>query len=262
MQLSERLNTLRQPLREDGWPVGLIVLWTLLMISIPIQRWVIGDDALSVGMTLGVVVQASAVLAVLVRAWGWREVGRTAVIVSVLTFGVEWLGSTTGFPFGPYDYTERLQPQLFHVPLLIPLAWLMMLPAAWAVADRWRARRWQFVAVSALALTAWDLFLDPQMVAWNFWVWDNPGGYFGIPWSNYFGWLLTAAVVTLVVKPKRLPVRPLLTIYTITWFLQTFGLLFFWAMPGPAIVGGVVMGGFVWLGWRGAATSDGLLTEA
>ena len=41
----------------------------------------------------------------------------------------EAIGSKTGFPFGAYHYTDRLQPQLLGVPLLIPLAWLMMLPA-------------------------------------------------------------------------------------------------------------------------------------
>ena len=252
MQLSERLETIRAPLRVGGLPLGLIVLWTLVMVSIPIQRWVIGDDALSLGMTLGVVVQATAVLSILVQAWGWRETGRTAVIVAILTFGVEWLGSSTGFPFGQYDYTTRLQPQLFHVPLLIPLAWLMMLPSAWAVA--WLITggrsRLAFIGLSALAMTAWDLFLDPQMVAWGFWVWDQPGGYFGIPWLNFFGWALTAAVMTTLARPENLPTRPLLLIYSITWLLETIGLFFFWGLPGPALVGFVVMGSFVAVAWR------------
>src|SRR5690606_41755819 len=31
----------------------------------------------------------------------------------------------------------------------------------------------KFILVSALALTVWDLFLDPQMVAWGFWIWER-----------------------------------------------------------------------------------------
>ena len=64
------------------------------------------------------------------------------------------------------------------------------------------------------------------------------------------GWWGTAVLLTALIEPKNLPARPLLIIYTITWFLETFGLLFFWGLPGPALVGGVVMGLFGWLGWR------------
>ena len=31
-----------------------------------------------------------------------------AILIMVLTFGVELLGSNTGFPFGEYDYTTAL----------------------------------------------------------------------------------------------------------------------------------------------------------
>jgi putative membrane protein len=37
------------------------------------------------------------------------------------------------------------------------------------------------------------------------WVWDQPGGYFGIPWQNYAGWLLSAAVMTALAAPLNVP---------------------------------------------------------
>jgi putative membrane protein len=182
----------------------------------------------------------------------------TAVLITVLTLFVEWLGSTTGFPFGSYTYTDLVQPQIAHVPILIPAAWFMMLPPAWAAAwllhaqlpANWATKRWLFPLLAGLTFTAWDLFLDPQMAAWGLWIWDNPGGYFGIPWVNSVGWWGTAVLLTALIRPKDLPIKPLLIIYTITWFLETFGLLFFWNLAGPALVGGAVMGIFVWLGWR------------
>ncbi|NUQ06250.1 MAG: carotenoid biosynthesis protein, partial [Anaerolineae bacterium] len=116
-----------------------------------------------------------------------------------------------------------------------------------------------FIGWSALAFTAWDLFLDPQMVGWGLWVWQEPGAFhfFGIPWSNYAGWLLAALVLTtaasLIAPVRRLPVAPLLLIYGITWFLETFGLILFWNQPGPGIAGGVVMGVFLLAALRRAA---------
>jgi putative membrane protein len=252
------LTTRLEPLNRKRIPTYFIISWVLAMVGLPIMKWVWGPKVIPLGLTLGVLLQATAVFLILRDRWRWQKTAGTAVLIAVLTLFVEWLGSTTGFPFGGYDYTTLMQPQIAHVPVLIPFAWFMMLPCAWAVASqiqaqlptRWSNNRWLYPLLAGLALTAWDLFLDPQMVAWGLWVWDNPSGYFGIPWSNYLGWLGTAVLLTALIRPQKLPVKPLLIIYTITWFLETFGLLFFWGLAGPALVGGVVMGLFVWLGWR------------
>jgi putative membrane protein len=163
---------------------------------------------------------------------------------------VEYIGSKTGFPFGRYHYSDRLQPQLGHVPLLIPVAWLMMLPPAWAIAETIAPQHGLgFVVVSALAFTAWDLYLDPQMVRWRLWVWERPGGYFGIPWVNYGGWILASGTMTAILRPGDLPLVPLQLIYVITWLLQVIGLGVFWQQPAPALCGFLGMGSLVVWAW-------------
>ena len=237
------------PLAPRDW---LIVLWLNTMILIPIVRWMAGDRVLHWGVFAGVILQAGAVLAVLHATWGTRETLRVAAIVMPLAWLIEFTGSTTGIPFGAYHYTATLAPLLGGVPLVIPVAWLMMLPPAWAVASILTGHHhgWRFVGVSALAFTAWDLFLDPQMVGWGYWVWDQPGQYFGVPVLNFVGWFIAAGLITLAVRPKEPPMLPLLVIYTITWFLQTVGQAVFWGMPGPALFGFVGMGVFVVLSIR------------
>lgn len=232
--------------RSYFWLIGA---WVLSMISLPILRWVWGDSVIPAAATAGVLFQFVAVFAILRSAWGWRRTGIALGLVAVLTWGAEFIGHNTGFPFGDYHYTDMLQPQVAGVPLLIPLAWFMMLVPAWAIARAilgdqvatWR-QRLVFVILSAVAITAWDLFLDPQMVGWGFWIWDQPGGYFGIPWLNYFGWLLTAGTVTLVVNPGKMPITPLLFVYAVVWVLQSIGLAVFWSQPGPALFGAIGMG--------------------
>ena len=55
---------------------------------------------------------------------------RTALtLVAVTTVGgllVEAVGVATGVPFGRYEYTGTLGPQLLGVPLVVPLAWSWM----------------------------------------------------------------------------------------------------------------------------------------
>ncbi len=234
----------------------LITLWALTMVFLPIVDWSLGWEVMIDAVNVAVLVQASAVITILLGTWGAVKTMRVAAMVVVLGWVAEALGSRIGFPFGGYSYTTALQPQLFHVPLLIPLAWLMMLPPSWGVAQAISRRfvsEWQmpvFITISAMAMTAWDLFLDPQMVAWGLWIWDTPWGYFGIPWTNYLGWLLVSALITVIIRPRSLPTPPLLIVYTVTWLLQTVGLGVFWGMPGPAVVGGVIMGGFTLWGWR------------
>ena len=238
---------------------SLIIVWVLIMIALPIVRYTAPTAVFHATITMSVVLQTAAVVAVVQEAWGWQRTLQTAVVVGILSWAVEAVGSTTGYPFGDYTYTKILQPQVADVPFVIPLAWFMMLPPAWAIARAivGAGSRRRFILVSAAAFTAWDLFLDPQMVAWGFWVWQEPGGYFGIPWLNYGGWFVSAALITAVVHlPSRdmsLPLAPLLFIYALTWALETIGLLVFWGLVGPALCGFVGMGLFVWLCLRRAA---------
>ena len=243
----DQLNRLRQNMTQFDYMItALLVVWVLAMISLPIQKWVLGENALAVGISIGVLLQLMAVWSILVWAWGMRRAAVVTGIIVVLAWGMEYIGHTTGVPFGAYAYTDRLQPQIGGVPLLIPLAWLMMLPPAWVIARRITRNTLGFVLVSALAFTVWDLFLDPQMVGWNLWIWDQPVGYFGIPWMNFAGWLIAASLITLISRRlatlSDLPSRPLIAIYAISWALETVGLLCFWGLPGPALVGGAAMG--------------------
>ena len=240
---------------EMTWAVWMAVLaWVGATVSLPVVQAAWGDRALRRGVTVGVLLQDAAVIVILADAWGWGRAILLALMVLVMGWAIEFLGSRTGVPFGRYHYTEHLQPQLGRVPLLIPAAWLMMLPPAWAVAQHITsgATGAAFVAVSALAFTAWDLFLDPQMVAWRLWVWERPGGYFGIPWTNFGGWMLVAAVITAVTVPLwpgPLPVAPLMAVYVLTWLLETVGLGVFWRQPGPAFCGFLGMGGLLLWSW-------------
>lgn len=228
--------------------LGLMGAWLLVMLSMPIAVHFLGEPGLVAGTIAGVILQAGLVLAVLYAAWGFRRTLLTSLGVVGLAWLAEAVGSATGIPFGDYAYTGRLQPQLAHVPVLIPLAWLMMLPPAWVVAARvvGQYHGLKFIVTSALAFTAWDLFLDPQMVAWGLWVWAEPGGYFGIPWLNFLGWLVVSGLITALVRPRELPGGLLLLVYIITWLLSTVGLAVFWDLPGPALAGFVAMGVMVW----------------
>jgi putative membrane protein len=185
---------------------------------------------------------------------------RWAVIYTVIamTFGlvVEMIGTGTGFPFSPYEYTDVLTPQLFGVPLLIPLAWTMMAYPALLVGRRLTGGRTLLtIPVAAYALASWDVFLDPQMVAEGYWVWltDAPGlpGIPNIPAVNYAGWLLVSLVLmSLLVLLPGAPLGPgsvageavPAVLYTWTWVGGIVANGVFLGRPAVAIAGGLAMG--------------------
>jgi putative membrane protein len=245
-----------QLLQLSSFQIAILTIWALVMVSLPIADWSTGWSVMVGAITVGVSVTAGLVIALLWEVWGAAATLRVAGSILALSWAAEVIGSRTGVPFGTYSYTDTLQPQVLGVPLQIPLGWLMMLPPSWAAAQAFVDRikpRWEFsafVGISALAMTAWDLFLDPMMVTWGMWVWDNPGSYFGIPWINYLGWPLVSALITILIRPAKLPVAPLLIIYTTMWLLKSAGLGIFWGIPGAAAVGGFMMGSLTILAWR------------
>ncbi len=233
----------------------LSALWILVMISVPVIRWTAGAGAERAGIAAGVFAQVAVVIAALASTLGWFTLVVIAII-PVLGWASEVLGSKTGVPFGEYHYTDVLQPQIAKVPILIPLAWLMMMPPAWAVGSVAAPGRplaqW---AIAAAAFTAWDVYLDPLMVRWDFWRWRRAGAYLGIPLVNYLGWFIVAFAITalsaLIARAfgialfDRIPQASLILVFTVTWLLQFIGQLFFWNLKASAIAGLLAMGVFV-----------------
>ena len=149
---------------------------------------------------VSLIVAALAVASVSFTAvgWGWPRAAAAAAAAFALGLAAEWAGTRTGIPFGAYRYTGLLRPAAGTVPLVVPLAWAAMGLPGYAVGATLARGRGSRIAVGAVALTAWDLFLDPQMIRNGFWRWGHPGPYQGVPLSNFAGWLLVSAVLMAV----------------------------------------------------------------
>jgi uncharacterized membrane protein len=159
---------------------------------------------------------------------GWRTATWIFVVGFALSLAAELIGTTTGYPFGPYAYTSQLGYLIGgRVPFNIPTSWFFMLYASLAICGRLMTAtddsrtRWRWAAVAALVLTAWDVSMDPAMVATTHWIWQLPaadgaspirrlfltGFFYGMPLTNWLGWLLTGFLVAramlAIVPPSR-----------------------------------------------------------
>jgi putative membrane protein len=231
-------------------PAGALVAavaMALLQIAVPLT-----DDPAD--LTTAVVVAFAATTTFLAAAsWGApRALGAAAAVV-VGTLVLEAVGTRTGWPFGDYRYGDALRPEVAGVPLAVALAWWAMAVPAREVAARLAAPGWRRVALGAVALTAWDVMLDPQMVGEGYWTWPGGGPWRDVPLTNYAGWLAASAVVMLALD--RLLPRPgaspaLLGLYTWWAVMSTLGFLVFFGDPLVGVVGGLCMLPLAALAWR------------
>ena len=142
---------------------------------------------------------------------------RLTLAFFTITTGTAWIfeeiGVVTGLVYGPYHYTATLGPWLGSVPVLIPLAWFMLVYPSYVVANL-IAHGWpvgtpggrgdlvRLALLGALVMTAWDLVVDPILSGPTVgaWVWERGGSYYGVPLQNFLGWIVTTFTVYLLYR--------------------------------------------------------------
>src|SRR6266567_3057186 len=102
------------------------------------------------------------------------------------------------------SYFFVIGPKLFLVPLLIGPAYFGTGYLAWVLATvligdvRPKGSWFTTFAVPFIAsfmMVAWDLGMDPtSSTIRHLWIWEQGGGYFGVPLTNYLGWFFTVYV--------------------------------------------------------------------
>ncbi|WP_049979334.1 bisanhydrobacterioruberin hydratase [Halolamina rubra] len=131
-----------------------------------------------------------------------RRAALGVAALAAYSYAIEIVGVTTGWPYGFFEYGVSLGPMLGGVPLALPVfflplvanAYLLCLLLLGTLADRALPR---LLSVIALVL-AMDVVLDPGAVALGFWLYEGGGAFYGVPWSNYAGWMLSATVAVVV----------------------------------------------------------------
>ena len=130
-----------------------------------------------------------------------RRAALGVAALAAYSYAIEIVGVTTGWPYGQFEYGVSLGPMLGGVPVALPVfflplvanAYLLCLLLLGTLADRALPR---LLSVIALVL-AMDVVLDPGAVALGFWTYGG-GVFYGVPLSNYAGWVLSATVAVIV----------------------------------------------------------------
>jgi putative membrane protein len=138
------------------------------------------------------------------RRYKWRGILAFLIICLVVSNILEITSITTGFPFGHYHYTDLVGPMIGVVPVTLGFAYFATGYLAWVLSTvligdvRRESSAFTTFAVpfiAAFIMVAWDLGFDPTMsTIQHDWIWEQGGGYFGVPLTNFLGWFFTAYV--------------------------------------------------------------------
>jgi putative membrane protein len=161
----------------------------------------------------------AAFLLVCVPHIGWRRTMTFTLVGYLIAFGSEWLSINTGFPYGWYYYIDTTSSRelwVAGVPFFDSLSYVFLSYCSYSTAlfiiSPLKAWRWNIVTLetrrlrrsfAALLLgsflqTFLDIVIDPVALQGKRWFLGQIYGYreagihFGVPLSNYAGWLLTS----------------------------------------------------------------------
>jgi putative membrane protein len=202
--MSQAAST-QEPVKSEGdrgLSLRAVVFWSLLAIYLALVTGFAWNRT-----PLAEVLAAIGILAAFSHAvltYGWKDASALAAICVVITFAVENIGVATGWPFGRYHF--EVEPNLPHVGAIPPIVgplWFGMGYLSWVVAGtllggaRQRmSPKFELIVlpiVAAFVMTQWDVVMDPpESTIMKIWIWHGGGAHFGVPLSNYLGWLLTA----------------------------------------------------------------------
>lgn len=155
---------------------------------------------------------------------GWRKTLTFTMAGYLIAFVSEKLSITTGFPYGWYYYIDKTSHKelwIWGVPFFDSLSYVFLTYCSYSAAllilsplatrgfdlvtleTRAIRRSWAALVLGAFLQTFLDIIIDPVALQGNRWFLGQIYGYreagihFGVPLSNYAGWLLTSFILVL-----------------------------------------------------------------
>ncbi|WP_459823593.1 bisanhydrobacterioruberin hydratase [Halorubrum luteum] len=193
---AERL--LDRVVRENRFTIAVLfpVVGAITLVG-SAEGWVPDPLAFNPWFVLfGVLVMRSPLIVGVLPLLDRRAVGWIGLLIAY-TYLIEHVGVRTGWPYGSFEYTISLGPMLGGVPLALPVFFIPLVMNAYLLylllAGSRAAVGWIRLLAVIAAVVTMDVVLDPGAVALGFWSFGG-GAFYGVPLSNYAGWVLSATV--------------------------------------------------------------------
>lgn len=186
-------------------PLQLKLCWALTALWVPLSLYSVTHPFGSPASAWTGATQGLLLLLIMVMhgslSYGWKGFGTYVGIVGVASFLLEACSIATGFPFGFYHHQGAPGPAPLGVPVSVMTGYIVLGWFAWTLARLitrqipWKIsgiERFVTPIVGGFILAGFDYPLDPiGSTVREMWVFRDPGGQFGVPLTNYLGWIFT-----------------------------------------------------------------------
>jgi putative membrane protein len=133
------------------------------------------------------------------KKWlGWKRAALIAVSLAAFALFIETVAIQTGLPYGRFSYGEKIGEKIGVVPWTVGFSWSPLVLGALALGARHVRSIGKLVLVSTGFLLLFDGVLDPGAVQQEFWKFEAGGLYYGVPFSNFCGWVVSGLIGTAI----------------------------------------------------------------
>ncbi len=121
----------------------------------------------------------------------------------LLTFLIELAGVKTGLIFGEYHYGRTMLVQLFDVPLVIGMNWVILMLGSYSIIQWMGLKRYYVPILSSLLIVGFDFVMEEVAMRLDYWQWE--GGV--VPLQNYIAWFFISLIFTSILALLKVNVE-------------------------------------------------------
>jgi bisanhydrobacterioruberin hydratase len=188
----------------------------------------------------------------LYRWLGLKKSLTLLIVLSIYALGIETLAIITGLPYSSFHYTDLIGFKIGgYTPYTVPFAYVPVFLGCIYLASTRISDKLKIIIFSTFLVLITDFMLDPAAVALQFWIYEKPGIFYGVPLMNFLGWILTgflASLITITIlkkdidKPKPRAMVSSLFLILIFWS----SICLFLGLIIPGIIGFILISYILW----------------
>jgi putative membrane protein len=108
----------------------------------------------------------------------------------ILTYLTELAGVRTGLIFGDYYYGDTMKFQIFNVPVVIGMNWVILMLGTYSISQSMKLKSVFVPLVSSLLIVVFDFIMEDVAVKLDYWQWTGNE----IPFKNYVAWFVISLI--------------------------------------------------------------------
>jgi len=174
---------------------------------------------------------------------------------------IEYIGLTTGMPYGFFSYNPSIPNQIQHIlPWTVGFSYIPLLYGAVGFAYYFSKKPFQVLLLSVTFLLIIDIIIDPAAVSIGMWKYMVDGWYYGVPLQNFIGWIISGTITSSILmilmrsypKDRTIKLTHSFFISLLLWVCISL----FKSLWAPLVIGIVVLGYVLMIYLRHERTSQ------